>query len=66
MTLTEAEDHRVSVEIPQGFAGTVKVYFSEPWYWRLSEIISLMTLLAMAAYVRKETHPVYERSEVYI
>jgi hypothetical protein len=53
LTLTEADDHRVSVEIPESFSGTVKVYFSEPWYWRLSELISLATVIAAAVYIRK-------------
>lgn len=28
-------------KIPQGYAGNIQVKFEEPWYWRISELISL-------------------------
>ena len=40
-----APDHRVAVRIPAGYSGEVKVFFREPWYWRLCEVTSLCTLL---------------------
>lgn len=36
---------RISVSIPAGYAGSFTVEFREPWYWRVSEMISLITLL---------------------
>lgn len=42
---TAAGDNgRVRVVIPAGYQGTFRMAFHEPWYWRLSELISCMTL----------------------
>ena len=35
----------VCLKVPQNYKGWVEVYFSSPWYWRLSEGISLVTLV---------------------
>lgn len=43
------ENFEVTVDIPAGFAGTVKVAFESPWYWRAGECVTLITFLAMAA-----------------
>ena len=42
LALTEAEDHRVQVEIPAGYSGRVRVSYHEPWFWRVAEFISLV------------------------
>ena len=39
--------------VPAGFNGKVHTYFREPVWWRLSEIISLVTLLFMVRYFKK-------------
>lgn len=41
------DNFQVTVELPAGFEGEVTVSFESPWYWRLGEIISLVTLLSM-------------------
>lgn len=43
------ENFEVTVDIPAGFTGTVKVAFESPWYWRAGECVTLITFLAMAA-----------------
>lgn len=42
-----SESKKVAVEIPAGFDGLVKIYFHEPWYWRVSEIISLLGVIGV-------------------
>ena len=37
----------VTVKVPAGYEGRVEVAFESPWYWRLAEGISVVTLLAM-------------------
>lgn len=37
---------RVRVIVPAGYDGTLNVRFEEPWYWRVSEGVSLLTLAA--------------------
>jgi hypothetical protein len=41
----------VRVDIAQGYAGSIHVYYQEPDYWRLAEIISLISLLCFVAYI---------------
>lgn len=41
---------RISVSVPAGYAGTIRVGFHEPWYWRVSEIISLLTVIGIVLY----------------
>lgn len=38
----------VTVDIPAGFEGRISVAFESPWYWRAGEMLSVLTLLAMA------------------
>ncbi len=53
LNMIEADSHRVAVEIPSGFTGSVKVYFSEPWYWRFTELLSLATVICLIIFIRK-------------
>ncbi len=41
---------RVSVSVPAGFAGTIQIGFREPWYWRVSEEVSLMAVIGIVLY----------------
>jgi len=34
----------ISVDLPAGFEGKLTTRFIEPWYWRVAELISLVTL----------------------
>lgn len=40
-TEAEEETQKLTVTIPAGYSGTVKADFKEPWYWRVSELVSL-------------------------
>lgn len=37
----------VQVQIPAGYSGTLQVRFVEPWFWRASEAVSLLTLAGL-------------------
>ena len=41
---------RVSVSVPAGYVGSFTVEFREPWYWRGTEVISLLTLFVILYY----------------
>lgn len=45
LNVSMSADKKVAVEIPAGFDGQVKIYFHEPWYWRMAEIASLLALI---------------------
>lgn len=44
-------DARIKLAVPGGYSGTIRVYYREPFIWRLFEIISLCSLIALAVYV---------------
>lgn len=44
----------VSVRVPADYKGNFSLRFHEAWYWRASEIVSLLTLIMMILYRKKE------------
>lgn len=40
-------DFLVSVDIPAGFSGEITVSFQSPWYWRVAELVSLLSFVGM-------------------
>lgn len=44
------DNFEVTVDIPAGFDGNVKVQFAAPWYWRVGEMVTLLTLLVMTGF----------------
>lgn len=43
--------YRISVSVPAGYSGNIRVGFHEPWYWRVCEIISLTVWLYIIIYM---------------
>lgn len=43
LEVVETEDKMIGVLVPEHYSGTIKVSFVEKWYWRLAELISLIT-----------------------
>ncbi len=50
LTVCPGENHVVRVLLPAHFSGKVEVKFVSPFYWRLSELASLLTLLSLLAW----------------
>ena len=50
LAILPGTSYRISVSVPAGFDGSFRVAFKEPWYWRISEIISLSALLGIIIY----------------
>ncbi len=44
--ISDGKSHRIKLHIPVGYEGEVDVKFREPWYWRIAELISLISLLS--------------------
>ena len=38
------DNNKMRILIPQSYTGTIIVSYAEPWYWRMSEIVSLIGL----------------------
>ena len=54
MTRFESGDNaRIKLQIPSGYAGTVKIYYREPLLWRIFEIISLTAFISYGAFIVK-------------
>lgn len=49
LAVIPGESYRISVSVPAGFDGSFRVGFKEPWYWRVCEIVSFITLIGIAA-----------------
>lgn len=47
---TAGDNGRVEVKVPAGYAGTFHMAFHEPWFWRLAEIVSLLTFMFIIYY----------------
>lgn len=50
-TVSCDDKYNVRIDIPAGFVGNVIVKFSEPWFWRVAEIISAVSLMCGIVYM---------------
>lgn len=47
LELEDGTHFDIRVRVPAGFKGELTVSFSPPWYWRMGELISLLSLLGV-------------------
>lgn len=45
LEIVPGDYRKLCVAIPSGFNDRVRVFFREPWYWRMSELISFVTIM---------------------
>lgn len=45
--ISDGYNNQIEFFVPAGFNGYLQVEYREPWYWRLAELISLVTVLAL-------------------
>lgn len=61
LPVTAGDNSVVRVLVPQGYQGSLHVSFVSPWYWRTSEVLSLLTMVfcagALRTWKRKEGNP---------
>ena len=50
LLLSDGKSNRAVLHLPGGYSGSVRVKFIEPWYWRMAELISLISIVA-ATYI---------------
>lgn len=48
--ITPGTSYRISLSVQPGFAGSIRVEFEEPWYWRGAELVSAAALLGILLY----------------
>lgn len=56
LTVMPAENQRVRVMIPAGYKGTFRVKFEPPWYWRVSEAVSLAAAVLLFGFLVYRKH----------
>lgn len=49
LEITDDGSHLLGVSIPAGYSGRITVKFTEPWYWRAAELITLTVVVAFVA-----------------
>ena len=52
METYQGEDGRVVTKIPEGFTGAFVMKYSEPFMWRVSEIVTLLSVIFICAAMR--------------
>lgn len=50
VTLTVGENNVVSILIDGNMDSDIKVFYKEPWYWRVSEIVSVISILGIIVF----------------
>jgi|GEM_PF-5502459 len=45
LTISENSGRELDVTIPKNFEGNIRIYWSEPWYWRASELVTLAAIV---------------------
>lgn len=53
MAIEQGEECRIKITLPGEYGGKIAVEYCSPWYWRLSEVISVVTVLGMALAIYK-------------
>ncbi len=47
ISLVPGTNHKIRILFHAPYSGQITVHFSEPWYWRLSELITFLALLSV-------------------
>lgn len=54
LRVSAGDNSVVRVTLPAGYAGELHVGFTEPWYWRLSEFVSLGMAVCVLVFILKK------------
>ncbi len=49
--VTRGDNNKIHIDLPSNWQGELSVRYVEPWYWRLAEIISILTFVGLVLYV---------------
>ncbi len=58
LDISYGKSSRIRVAVPGNYNGLIRIRFQEPFYWRIAEIISLLSwlgLLACCIYLHRKT-----------
>ena len=54
LKIDNGEQCRIKVEVPENYSGSIAIEYVVPWYWRLSEVISLCTIIGICYVVLRK------------
>lgn len=54
VTVADGVNHILTLSVPAMCEGDIMVYFAEPWYWRVSELVTLAAAVFILCYCRKK------------
>lgn len=53
--ITDSDNKQIKFHLPAGFDGYVTVDYTEPWYWRAAEMLSLLSVIYIGISRKKKT-----------
>ena len=53
----DGENNLIAFHLPPNFQGVLHIRFVEPWYWRLSEVVSLLTFIIICVWAWRSLRP---------
>lgn len=65
LVVTSGNNQVVSIRIPGKFQGDVIVDFQEPWYWRMAETITVLTIMALGIWCVRTRKSRKDRKRYY-
>lgn len=57
--ISDNYNNQIQFSVPAGFDGYIVVEYKEPWYWRIAEVLSLLSILGMCAWTLRKTSNIH-------
>lgn len=61
LKMKNGEQCRIKVEVPANYRGTIVIEYVIPWYWHISEMISVCTVLGVVLVLQKKKMLIYKK-----
>lgn len=57
--ISDNYNNQIQFSVPAGFDGYMIIDYKEPWYWRIAEVLSLLSILGMCAWTLRKTSNIH-------
>ncbi len=54
LAISTGTNNRIQILVPEGYSGNIQVKYLVPWYWRGAEIISILALVTLIFFCKKQ------------
>lgn len=48
--IDDGDNNCIQFDVPAGYDGTIRIVYKEPWYWRMAEAVSLLSVMGIIPY----------------